>query len=228
MAKHIYHLPLQDTLKFFKENKTFINEGLNNTAIFEYRKLYGRTFYELQIKEFIEFFKIDKDLSYALKTINYFKSENFLNNIYTFLNIDTRNSSKSIPNRDFLYTMIYIFNDKNKELCNKFFHKVFLHFFTTLNQNTNTQIDYIDLSKTLAKNRKIVLKDSFGEKEDNSYFKIFLNDKIEVEHYGKSIKTLRKKAYKQLFYKLLDEDIINNENIKAVEARENLLLYKDI
>jgi hypothetical protein len=205
LAKHIYHLPLLKIKEFIKENKSILNEVLNNSLIFEYRKNFGKTYFDLQIEAFIEFFKINKDMAYSLKTIKYFTSEVFLSNIYLLLDFNqfTLNSMKS---RDFFYTFVFVLIKKDKCLCEKFFHKVFLHFYTTINKDSNINIDYLDLCKTLAKNRKITLKESFGEdKENKSFFKIYCNEKLSIEEYGNSIKTLRKKAYKKLCFILLDE-----------------------
>jgi len=57
----------------------------------------------------------------------------------------------------------------------------------------------------LAKNRKRTIKESFGEEGESSFFKLFLDGNLEVDERGKRIKTLRKKAYRKLFYLLLDE-----------------------
>ena len=44
----------------------------------------------------------------------------------------------------------------------------------------------------------IELKESFGEEEGEAYFKILKDDEVWVEKRGKSIKKLKKEAYKDL------------------------------
>lgn len=196
MAKHIYHIPLKDIKNLILINSSKINEVLNNKQVFEYRKSFGKSYYMLEIEKFIEFFKINKDYEYALKTIKYFTSENFMKEIYKLLNLDDLNIAINL--RDYFYCLIFILKKEDIELFHKFFHKVFLHFHSSLNNSSKINIDFIDLAKTLAKNRKIKLKESFGEDENESYFKIYCDDILKIDFRGKSIKSLRKKAYKRL------------------------------
>lgn len=206
MAKHIYHLPLQEVLSFSKENRSVLNEVFTDEYIFEYRKNFGKSYYDLEVESFIEFFKINKEYNYAVKNIKYFTSEKFFEEIYKLLRFE-QYELKNITKRNFFYTFVFIISKNNESLCKKFFHKLFLHYHTSINSNSNIIIDYIDLSKTMAKNRGIELKESFGENEENkSYFKIFCDGLIAVELHGNSIKTLRKKAYKKLCFTLLDSD----------------------
>ncbi len=103
------------------------------------------------------------------------------------------------------FIVLYILKNKNKKLFENFLKKVFLHFYTNLNISSDINIDYIDLTKSIAKNKDINLKESFGKDEaDKNYFKIFLDQKLEVFLMGNNIKTLRKKAYKEIIFKLLD------------------------
>jgi len=83
--------------------------------------------------------------------------------------------------------------------------KSFLHYHSLLNKSSNIRLDYRDIAIALAKNKNIQLKESFGEtKEGDSFFKIFLNSEIVVNKRGKSIKTLRKIAYREVIDILLD------------------------
>ncbi len=201
MSKHIYHLPLQKIHTFIQEHQEDLKSSLNDSHIYEYHKTLGKAYYLLEIERFIKDFKIDKNINLALKNIKYFSSEVFLNHLYTLLEL-------KIKNRDVFYCFVYILKTKDEKLFESFCSKIFLHFYTSINLNSNINIDYIDLAKTIAKNKSINIKESFGKQEDDkNYFKILLDDKIEVfllDGGEKSIKTLRKKAYKRILSKLLD------------------------
>ena len=196
MAKKVYHIPLQQTLEFIKANKAELKYMLNNTKLLEYNKLLGKSYYCLEIEKFINFFKIDKDPTFRLKTLEYFNSIKFLEEIYKLLNFSNQ--------KDFFYSFCYVLNKKIPKLFELFMQKVFLHYHTAFNKNSNITIDYKEMALTLIKSKNITIKESFGENEENSFFKILLDDKIVIDERGKLIKTLRKKAYKNLFYYLLD------------------------
>ncbi len=60
------------------------------------------------------------------------------------------------------------------------------------------------MSHSLLKSQKKEIRDSFGEEKEISFFKIFIDNQITIEERGKRIKTLRKKAYKRLFFTLIE------------------------
>lgn len=214
MAKKIYHIPLDITRVFIKENKSILNKLLNDKQYLEYTKRFGKSYYDKHIEEFIIFFKIDKNITYALKTINYLSSNSFFDDIFELLNFSQFDfKSSNISQRDFFYGFCCIMTKEDEELFEYLLHKLFIHFHATLNNDTNINIDFKDMAKDLANTKKMKLKESFGEDELGGYFKININDKVFVNLKGKSIKTLRKKAYKKLFYYLLDfsEDDSNME-----------------
>jgi hypothetical protein len=137
MAKHIYHIPLQNTLDFIKTYKTQLKKLTTDKEQLAYYQLLGKSYYHLQIEAFIKFFKIDKELTYALKTIEYFNSTHFIDEISKSLNFSQfRFEKELLHSKDFFYAFCYIYMQKHEK--------------------------------------------------------------------GKRIKTLRKKAYKRLFYYLLD------------------------
>jgi hypothetical protein len=57
------------------------------------------------------------------------------------------------------------------------------------------------------KNKDIVIKESYVLNKDTKIvdFKLLLNSKVKIQLEGKSIKTLRKQAYKKIFLYLIDE-----------------------
>ena len=207
MAKHIYHIPLHNTLQFIKKYKTELRKFTTDKKELEYYKLLGKSYYLLQTEEFVRFFKIDKDLSYALKTVEYFNSIKFIDKVCSSLNFSQfyLEDNKLNP-KDFFYAFCYIYAKESNEDFVLFMQKTFLHYHTAFNKTTNINIDHKEMCYTLAKSKKIILKESFGENEKSSFFKILVDDKVVVDEKGKLIKTLRKKAYKNLFYYLIDLD----------------------
>ena len=111
---------------------------------------------------------------------------------------------------------------KNIELFEKLLHKFFLHFHATLNNNSNIQIDFKDMATSLATSQKVKIKESFGENNNSAFFCLSIEKEKIISETGKSIKTLRKKAYKNLFYYLLDNNIIDNKKAKISEVYEKL------
>ena len=58
MARKLYSVKYEKVTEFIKNNKSEIKSLLVSNH-FEYAKLFGNTYYELRIKEFIEQYKID-------------------------------------------------------------------------------------------------------------------------------------------------------------------------
>ncbi len=180
----------------------------------------------IQIESFISFFKIYKNLEFSLKTINYLSSLTFLENIFTLLNFNQYDFvNLKINQKDFFYGFCYILYKQDKVLFSTLLEKFFAHFHSSLNNNSNIHIDLTSITKELAVTRKINLKESFGEEEKQSYFNIKIDDNVSIDLKGKSIKTLRKKAYRKLFYLLLDFDenaMLRNKQTIAYEHLEEL------
>ena len=204
MSKKFYHIPLQQTLEFIKTNKTDINELSQDRKNLEYSKLLGKSYYILEIEEFISFFKIDKDLRYALNTMEYFNSKGFLDEIHKSLSFSQFSIEES-KQKDFFYAFCKILYQKNNSLFKLFMQKMFLHYHTAFNNTSDTNIDHKEIVLALVKIRDIDTKESFGEDNNGSYFKILLDDKMVVQKRGRLIKTLRKKAYRELFFYLIDK-----------------------
>jgi len=204
MAKHFYHIPLQKTLSFIKTHKSTLRTLATDKRRLDYQKQLGKSYYMLEIEIFIDFFKIDKDLDYALKTIEYFNARVFMTEIDKILNFSQFELlTKNIDTKEFFYAFCYLYAKEDTEDFSLFIQKTFLHYHTAFNSNSNIHIDFQELSQTLAKSKNITIKESFGEEKENAFFRIWIEDKIEIEEQGKRIKTLRKKAYKRLFYYLM-------------------------
>lgn len=207
MAKHFYHIPLHNALGFIKAHKSQLNQLTQNKKQLEYNKLLGKSYYLLQLETFVSFFKIDKDLDYALKTMEYFNSVLFLDTLSKSMNFSQfKLLENQVQNKDFFYAFCYLYAQQSPEAFVHFMQKTFIHYHTAFNQNTTTKIDHKEMCQTLLKSKKMTVKESFGENEKGSFFKILMDDKVIISEKGKVIKTLRKKVYKNLFYYLLDLD----------------------
>jgi hypothetical protein len=105
----------------------------------------------------------------------------------------------------------YLFTSSNKftqDIQQKLFYHYFLHSISIVNKNTSTNINYKDMTLSYIKNKDIVIKESYMLNKDTKIvnFKLLLNSKVKIQLEGKSIKTLRKQAYKKIFLYLIDED----------------------
>lgn len=224
MAKHFYQIPLQKTLTFVKEHKSILGTLTTDKKMLEYHKQLGKGYYTLEVETFITFFKIDKELDYALKTMEYFNSSVFITELHKILNFSQFGlERKNVQDKDFFYAFCYVYAKTDAENFKQFMEKTFLHYHTAFNAESNIHIDHQEMSHTLAKTKKVKLKESFGEEEGSAFFNILLDEKLVVEEKGKRIKTLRKKAYKKLFYYLVElEEKKQNEAEEAYKKMREL------
>jgi hypothetical protein len=224
MAKHFYHIPLQKTLTFIKEHKSSLNTLVVDKKALEYHKQLGKSYYTQEVEAFITFFKIDKELDYALKTLEYFNSGIFIEELYKALNFSQFElKANNTESKAFFYAFCYVYTKRDAEGFEHFMQKTFIHYHNAFNSESNIHIDHKEMCHTLAKSKKVTIKESFGEEADEAFFKLLLDETLVVEEKGKRIKTLRKKAYKQLFYYLIDF-----EEKKRSEVEEVYEMMRDI
>ena len=202
MAQHFYHIPLQQALHFIKAKKSILHRLTTDTKALRYHQQLGKAHYMLQVEAFIAFFKIDKTVDYALNTVEYFNSTPFMTEMAKVLNFSqfATNDTKAL-----FYALCHLYAKEDPEKFEHFMQKSLLHYHSAFNQASNIHIDHQEICRALAKNRKQTIKESFGEEGEGSFFKLFLDGTLKVDERGKRIKTLRKKAYRKLFYLLLDE-----------------------
>ncbi len=205
MAKKLYAVPLKKVLEVVKEHKSSFRKLAQDRKLLEYYKLLGRSYYILEIEKFIKFFKIDKDINYTLKVLESFNSKVFIKEIGLRLNFSQFELQNDNELKEFFYGYLYLLQDLDRELFEQFLEKLFIHYHTTFKASSSININFKEMAIALAKNRKLSLKESFGEKEPGkAFFKIIENGEIVVSREGKSIKTLRKQAFRDYFYYLLD------------------------
>lgn len=204
MAKKIYSIPLMDIKQAIKINRLLLNKALKDSQLLEYNKTLGKCYFNLQVEKFIEFVHIQHNTTYALSILKYFSSNSFLDNIFKLLDFNQLSLSDNISQRDFFYHFCFIIKDKNKNILNLFLQKVFIHFHPTFHQQSNIKINFINMAKELIQFRKLEFKESFGEKDDFIFYKIWINGIMVIDDKGKSVAILRKKSYKIIFYRIID------------------------
>jgi hypothetical protein len=206
MAKHFYHVPLQNALGFIKTHKSTLARLIDNPKERSYHHQLGKAYYQLQIESFMHFFKIDRDTDYALRTLEYFNSMIFFREIHTALNLSQFGLDPDAPQtREIFYALCHLYATEEPEAFEHFIQKTLLHYHSAFNPESDIHIDHKELSHALAKNRKQTIRESFGEADDDmAYFKLYLDGTLIADERGKRIKTLRKKAYKRLFFRLIE------------------------
>ena len=75
---------------------------------------------------------------------------------------------------------------------------VFVHYSSEHTIPSNVHLDHQAIATHLAKQLHLTLTESFGTEENTAFFNIYHKDQLLAGTNGKSIKTLRKKAYKVL------------------------------
>ena len=220
MAKHLYHIGFNSIKQYISQNKSILNSYISDNDKIQVSKLFGKAYYEVAMYEFMKAYKIINDTKYSLQVLNVFKSNIFVDTLFSRLGLDMfENMANKNKNRDkkaIFYTFVYFLfengNDekenKTESIKDKLFRHYFLHYLSTMNKETSTNINFQDMTKSYIKsmkNKNITLKESYKILEDkNVIFHILIDKKVIITLEGKSVKTLRKKAYKKIFFWLID------------------------
>jgi len=236
MAKKLYHIGIDTIKQFISTNYSNINSNIKDSQKFELSKNFGRSYYEISINDFFLKYKIQKDILYAIKVLNIFKSYKFIFKLYRYLNLErfenldslslmNENSIKDYKKSIFYSFVYFLFTniDDNKiTISQKLFSEYFLHYISSINNSSLIHIDYKNLTLGIIKGKNIVIKESFkiDEQSKTAIFKIIINNEEKIILNGSSIKTLRKKAYKQTFLYLIDNDTLDNKTARISEAYE--------
>ena len=190
MAKKLYHLPLKRIRTFLTKHKSTLGSNLKNSKKLEYTKRFGKASYLLEVERFICFLKIETNLDHALKLINYFESEAFMQELSDLMELTDFCEGR----RDHFYGVLHYLQEHEPKLFSSFLQQSFMHYHTS--QTPSTKTDPQTLAIALAKSKKISFKESFGEEEGEAYFRIVVEGVVVVEKRGKSIKRLKKEVYK--------------------------------
>ena len=224
MAKHLYHIGFNSIKQYISQNKSILNSYISDNDKIQVSKLFGKAYYEVAMYEFMKAYKIINDTKYSLQVLNVFKSNLFVDTLFSHLGLDmfeniaNKNKNMNRDKKAIFYTFVYFLfengNDEKESIKDKLFRHYFLHYLSTMNKETSTNINFQDMTKSYIKsmkNKNITLKESYKileNKEDMEdkkvIFYILIDKKVIITLEGKSIKTLRKKAYKKIFFWLID------------------------
>ena len=224
MAKKLHQIGFNHIKHYISKNKDLINRYINNSDKHQLAKQFGKSYYEIAIKDFFDKQKIYKNPKYALQTLNIFKSKQFIQELSVYLDLAMFKDKESQTSifYSFVYFLYDNINPDKKDIQLKLFHHYFLHHISTINTQTPTNLNYKNMTLAYIKGKDITIKESYKIDEDtqNVNFKILLNGKAKIDLDGKSVKTLRKKAYKLIFFYLLDHkedtEIKNTKSYKEI------------
>lgn len=214
MAKKFYSIGFGTVKVFIFEKKKYFRQIITNETSFEINAIFGKAYYDKAILDFFKMHSILKDPRRAFDIHRHLHSANFIKDIlfhsglYGLLSPDEKEKHTSDDTiRKYFYGFVYLFYEKyyDEKIALFLFEQNFLHFVSTLNENKGIRVNHEAIFKELLKPK--VVKESFGENEKGTFFKIILENDILAEIEGASIKTLRKKAYKILCRKLTNKDI---------------------
>jgi len=221
LAKHFYQIGIDSIKHFISKNQAGINKNIINNEKFELSKVFGRAYYEIAIKEFFREFRLDKEPKHAIQILNIFKSVKFIDEIYKYTGLSkfedidyvskADNSSLKDYKKSIFYSFIYFLyvyeNEQKRKIQSQLLSKYFLHYVSTINYKTNTELNYKNMTLSYVKGKDINIKESYKIDNDTQTvsFKILIDNKVIIDIVGKSVKTLRKKAFKQIFFYLLDK-----------------------
>ena len=221
VAKKLYHIGFETIVLFIAKHNTTLRKLSNDTQTQELAKTFGRAHYQLSIEKFINKYKLDK--SFSLQTLTLFNSLNFIEELSKHLQLERFEGVKDI--KIIFYIFVYFLhhnpNREKEKIIKKLFEHYFLHTLSIYNTKTQTNINYKDMTLSYIKSKPIELKESYTETQEGVFFTIFINKEEKVTLKGKSIKTLRKKAYKQIFFFLLDNaDTFTPKQNKQLSIKE--------
>ena len=209
MAKHLYSIGFDKIKHHISNNKDKISYHLKQSCRLELSKKFGKSFYDIAIYDFFDSLKILQNTTYAIQIYNYFKSKTFIDELYTHLGLDMFDNTidKQVVFYSFVYYLFTSSIKPTQDIQQKLFYHYFLHNITIVNKNTSTSINYKDMALSYIKNKDITIKESYVLNKDTKIvdFKLLINSKVKIKLEGKSIKTLRKQAYKKIFLYLIDE-----------------------
>ena len=133
MARKLYSVKYEKVAQFVKSNRAEIKAHLSSNH-FEYAKLFGNTLYELRIKNFIEQFKIEKDKSYALEVISFFKSSAHIEKLLSHIGLLYDNKTP----KEIFYIFVYVLeHSKAEDIKDIFFYQSFLMLKVGFNDSVN-------------------------------------------------------------------------------------------
>lgn len=211
--------------KYINEKEDIIIQTFKNPVKFEYSRTFGKAIYHLKIKHFIEQFRLNKNISYALKTFNLLSSYECINEFIErtkLKNFIENTKDKNLYKNQVLnkfYSFVFILTEDNssfsKKIQERIFQKYLLHYYLWVRADRGRELNYQNMVKYLLKGKIADVKEQPKQLEDKVIFNLIFNGELITSLEGKSIKTLRKKAYKKLFFYILEnQDVLYSVRIK--------------
>ena len=173
MAKKIYHIPLVKLREFIKNNKSEINKIINDKSYLEYAKLFGKSYYLIQIESFLKSFKINSQKQVSLRAINYFNSSIFFDLLQKDLELK---KVDNIAFKEYIYILAYLLANNDSKLLELLLQKIFLHYHFGVNSSSGVEVNYKDIVLFLLKQSNKSIKESFGENKEGAFFNITIDN----------------------------------------------------
>jgi len=196
MGKKLKFVGFDKISKYIEEKEEIITQTFKNPVKFEYARTFGKSIYNIKIKQFIEQFRLDKDLSYALKVFNLLSSYECIKELIErtkLKNFIENTKDKNLHKNQVLdkfYSFIYILTEDtsvySKEIQNRIFQKYFLHYYLWVRADRGIQLNYQDMVKYLLKDKIADVKESHYQQDGKVIFRLFLNENEIVSLEGNS------------------------------------------
>lgn len=196
MPKKRYHIIQKRVKTLLEQHKSDVTSYYDKSKLREYRKRLAKAHYLVEVESFLKQFHFADDTLWSLQLLEYFESATFYTQILALMGCKKHESIK--PSEQALHCLD-VLQSIDKALYQTFLSQCFLHYHSTQTPKSNIVINHQAIAHHLAKMQGMTLVESFGEEEGKAFFDIYNeNEKLLVSLQGKSIKNLRKKAYKTL------------------------------
>jgi len=228
MAKKLYFTGFKRINQYLEEKEEEFTKLLKSRADFEYSRTFGKAIFYLKIQQFLKRFHIEKDKSHALKVFNILSSYECINELLKrtllkdFLKEINISSDEKVKTLNLFYSFVYFLeNDSSnsifaKDTQERIFTRYFLHFYMFARKDKGRNINYQDIVKYLLKGKIADIKEIVKRSSEHVEFTLIFNEKEIFKENGKSIKSLRKKAYKKLLFYILEDEpqVLNTVRVK--------------
>ncbi|WP_457639909.1 hypothetical protein [Persephonella sp.] len=226
MGKKLYFTGFKKIDRYLEEKEEEFLKLLKNKADFEYSRTFGKAIFYMKIKNFIDSFHLQKDKHFALKVFNILSSYECINELFkrTKLKDFLKNIELSLDEKaktlNLFYSFAYFLDTDSspfaKDIQERIFIRYFLHFYMFARKDSGRNINYQDMIKNLLKGKIADIREVIRNNQDGIEFILLFNGEEIFKENGKSIKTLRKKAYKKLLFYILEDNpqVLNTVRVK--------------
>jgi hypothetical protein len=135
MAKKLYHIQIDSIKHYISINKHIIMKYINHQSSFELAKNFGKSYYEINIDKFFMQYHIYKDKQHAIKTLNIFRSFEFIKELYNLLFLEQFETTDKVTKeyqKSIFFSFVYFLFDKSNVEKEKIINKLFKEYFYTI------------------------------------------------------------------------------------------------